>query len=902
MVEGLSNADIAVRLVLSAETVKWYIKQLYSKLEVHSRDEAIARAQALGFAVDPKARTPTPDRLCPLINPLPQDVSDRYVGNVDRLAQITELLQQRARLISIYGRAGAGKTALACKALTDFRQADRDGRSLTGIVCLSAIGVSLTLDRIIADLSRLFTDRDQSELDALSRNTELPLAQKIKLFLEKIGDRRVIILLDNLETVQNPTTGELIETSLQQLIEISLAQSSALTFLLTSREPLALPRTLKTWEHLISLEDGLPPDDAVAFLRKFDPAGVAGLRDAEAAELREVIEQLGGFPRALESVAGMLLEDPLLRLADVKHNVNLLHGEISAAVVQQALAHLNAEAMQVLEALAIFGQPVSYEALAYLLAPYLPEATLRQWLGRLMRACFVKVNRATQELALHPIDQAYCYDQIPVDRSAFSRAELHRRAAQYYRGQRAPRSSWRRVADLQPQLNEFKHLINADAGDEAAQVVLDIDRDYLWEWGNKDLLRQLYATLDGLVHDPHVAHHVARRRAWLNFFEAPPEADREFERLLDEARRLNWVAEEADALDDLAQTGRRGNADLDRAVEYHRQALALYRQIGDRRGEAEALGGLGTIMAFFEPEEAIDHLQKAITIQRELGNSSSLSYDLSMLATAYESLGAYDQAQHILQEAVQIARGGGTLEALNRVYSSRARVYAEMGEIDRVKACMREAIAVTRESAGVPITGNLLLFIGQASLALAVAGDAPAGVEFMEQIIRDAAAVQPRIVPIANFVFSSVLLLSGDFARGRRLLSPEPGRLSVTLGVGNTGWIGVLLIKTGEHDRAVEFFDLALKLSRHVELKQGSSHYSDLGTLPSRTLALAGLALLKHDPALAASAADLLRKALQFNIWFNQLLRAHLNLLLQEPGSEVLAPIRDVLETNPVRK
>ena len=321
----------------------------------------------------------------------------------------------------------------------------------------------------------------------------------------------------------------------------------------------------------------------------------------------------------------MLLEDPVLRLADVKHNVNLLQGEISAAVVQQALAHLNAEAMQVLEALAIFGQPVSYEALAYLLAPYLPDATLRQWTGRLMRACFVKVNRATQELALHPIDQAYCYDHIPADQSAYSRAELHRRAAQYYRGLRAPRSSWRRMADLQPQLNEFKHLINANAGDEAAQVVLDIDRDFLWEWGNKDLLRQLYAALEGLIRDLRVAHHVARRRAWLNFFEAPPEADREFERLLAEARRLNWLAEEADAFDDLAQTCRRGNKDLDRAVEYHRQALALYRQIGDRRGEAEALGGLGTIMAFFEPEEATDHLLNAVSIQRELGNSSSLS-------------------------------------------------------------------------------------------------------------------------------------------------------------------------------------------------------------------------------------------------------------------------------------
>jgi tetratricopeptide (TPR) repeat protein len=904
MVEGLTNVEIAVRLVLSAETVKWYVKQLYGKLDAHSRDEAITRALALGLVADPNADKSTPDRLCPLINPLPQDVSGRYVGNAEKLAQITDLLQQRARLISIYGRAGAGKTALACQALSNLRQADRDARSLTGIVCLSAIGANLTLDRVIADVSRLLADRSQSELDALSRNTELPPMQKIKLVLEKIADRRIVILLDNLETIQNSATGELIETSLQQLIETSIAQSGALTFVLTSREPLALPRALKTWEHLISLEDGLPPDDAVAFLRKFDPSGVAGLRDAAADELREVSEQVGGFPRALESVAGMLLEDPLLRLADVKHNVNLLQGEISAAVVQQALAHLNTEAMRVLGALAIFGEPVNYEALAYVLTPFLTDSLLRATLGRLIRACFVKANHATEEFALHPIDQAYCYDQIPAgqsdDLAAFTGIALHRRAAQYYLGLRSPRSTWRRVADLQPQLNEFKHLIKAGAGDEAARIVLEIDRDVLWEWGQKDLLRQLYAALAGLIHDPRLAHHVARRQAWLNFFEAPAEADREFAQLLAEARHLNFVQEEADALDDLAQTYRRGNKDLDRAVEYHQQALALYRQIGDRRGEAEALGGLGTIFAFLEPEEAIDHLLAASAIQRELGNSNSLSFDLGMLGFAYEGLGAFEQARQTLEEAAQIARASSSLEALNRAYSGLTRLYVKSGEIERVQTCIEEAITATRESAGVPITGTLLFSIGQIAIYLALAHDAPASIKLMEQAIQDATVIQPQLVPLANSFLSSVLFLNGDYQRARNLLPPDP-MILLSRGFGNVYWIGVLLIKTGEYDKAAVFWNMILKLSRHTEISQRDSRYSDIGTRPMRALALASLALLNCDSVLAVTAAELTREALRIKNWLSDLLCAHLNLLLQEPASEVLAPIRDVLQSSPIR-
>jgi hypothetical protein len=159
-----------------------------------------------------------------------------------------------------------------------------------------------------------------------------------------------------------------VDPGLQQFIETALTQCGTLTLLITSREPLLLSGSLKTREHLISLEDGLALEDAVELLRQFDPSGVAGIRDAPSQELREVAGLVGGFPRGLEAVAGMLLTDPLLRLADVKRDLHALEGEASAAVVQRALAHLHEDAVRIMQALAIFGRPVGYEALAYLLA------------------------------------------------------------------------------------------------------------------------------------------------------------------------------------------------------------------------------------------------------------------------------------------------------------------------------------------------------------------------------------------------------------------------------------------------------------------------------------------------------------------------------------------------------
>ncbi len=47
--EGLSNAEIAARLVLSTGTVRAHTASIYRKLDVNSRTQAAARARELGI-------------------------------------------------------------------------------------------------------------------------------------------------------------------------------------------------------------------------------------------------------------------------------------------------------------------------------------------------------------------------------------------------------------------------------------------------------------------------------------------------------------------------------------------------------------------------------------------------------------------------------------------------------------------------------------------------------------------------------------------------------------------------------------------------------------------------------------------------------------------------------------
>jgi non-specific serine/threonine protein kinase len=47
--EGFSNQEIAERLVIALSTVKWHINNLFGKLNVHSRTQAVAQAKELGL-------------------------------------------------------------------------------------------------------------------------------------------------------------------------------------------------------------------------------------------------------------------------------------------------------------------------------------------------------------------------------------------------------------------------------------------------------------------------------------------------------------------------------------------------------------------------------------------------------------------------------------------------------------------------------------------------------------------------------------------------------------------------------------------------------------------------------------------------------------------------------------
>jgi ATP/maltotriose-dependent transcriptional regulator MalT len=108
LAQGLPNREIAQRLILSQETIKWYNKRAYGKLGVGSRSQAVARASELGLLSDHPAKPA--QGLAGSRHRLPAEVST-FIGRQREMAEIKQLLNA-ARLVTLTGPGGTGKTRL----------------------------------------------------------------------------------------------------------------------------------------------------------------------------------------------------------------------------------------------------------------------------------------------------------------------------------------------------------------------------------------------------------------------------------------------------------------------------------------------------------------------------------------------------------------------------------------------------------------------------------------------------------------------------------------------------------------------------------------------------------------------------------------------------------------------
>jgi tetratricopeptide (TPR) repeat protein len=152
--------------------------------------------------------------------------------------------------------------------------------------------------------------------------------------------------------------------------------------------------------------------------------------------------------------------------------------------------------------------------------------------------------------------------------------------------------------------------------------------------------------------------------------------------LLDEALRLcQELGERKGEADALAKIGEiRWWADQhEEARRRYEEALPIFREIGDRLGEANTIRALGHVhMALAEYGEARARYQEALPIYREIGHRLGEANTIKSLGDVHRMLAEYGEARARYQEALPIYREIGnrlgeanTIQALGDLHRSQ---------------------------------------------------------------------------------------------------------------------------------------------------------------------------------------------------------------------------------------
>ncbi|MFH8937609.1 AfsR/SARP family transcriptional regulator [Streptomyces griseosporeus] len=269
-----------------------------------------------------------------------------FVGREGDIERIREDLRG-ARLVTLLGPGGAGKTRLSQEAAERVRDAARDGVWLAELApvdtpeavpeaVLTAVGARETVLR----------GAGAEELRAVAERYDDPVVR----LTEHCARRRMLLILDNCEHVVDAAA---------RLVEELLARCPGLTVLATSREPLGVPG------EVLRPVEPLPEPVALRLLADRGAAARPGFRVEEDPEAcAEICRRLDGLPLAIELAAARLrmltprqiadrLDDRFRLLTSGSRTV-LPRQQTLRAVVDWSWDLLDADERDVLRRLSVF--------------------------------------------------------------------------------------------------------------------------------------------------------------------------------------------------------------------------------------------------------------------------------------------------------------------------------------------------------------------------------------------------------------------------------------------------------------------------------------------------------------------------------------------------------------------
>ena len=637
--EGLSNREIAEKMIVALSTVKWYARQIYNKLGVDNRAEAVERARTAGLLLDTTEESA-------LSNELPGQLSS-FVGRENEIAAITRLLKE-ARLVTLTGAGGSGKTRLALRVAAIMAGDYADGVIFVSLA--STPDPALVLNTIAHEVG-------------LDEQSQKSTAAILHHFFQR---KQSLLVLDNFE--------HLLPTA--PLVSDLLTAAPQLTVLATSREALNLtgefeflvpPLGLPDQALSITAADLSQVESAILFDQRARMANHNyRLTDENAPAVAQICQRLDGLPLAIELAAARIkfyTPQQLLNRLDERLQI-LTGGPRDLPSRQRTLRNtiewsynlLDEQEQQLFARLGVFTDGRSIEAVESICIPGLAIDVLDGLESLLNKSLIYQEDgpggqprffmlETIHEYALERVTASGELEAVRNQHLNFFRS-LAERIEQGYRRQDQLLLIEQTDAEFGNLRTAFEWAMSSGQFEAAAGLVSSLDYYFIYKEGLVEGYRwskRVYNNIEAISPTYHI-------------------------RFLLAAARL------------VLYTG-----NIKQSLALIRQGLSLAYKEGDMKNRAWLLillGMAGSAQAAGPEEygEVIGHFEESIALFEEFGDKPGIAQALNALGEVARGIGDYERAKAVYEQALAICYETGEIYRQSMLQANLAFVAYRLGD------------------------------------------------------------------------------------------------------------------------------------------------------------------------------------------------------------------------------
>jgi tetratricopeptide (TPR) repeat protein len=616
----------------------------------------------------------------------------------------TRLTQPGVTAIALTGIAGVGKSTLAALV---YRYAEEQRRAGSGPFTAEALWLNIDSSVTMADLAGNLFEALAKPLPDFANLSLQNQAQALFNALNTADEAR-LILFDQFENLLDWQTGHALvdRPGVGEWIDAMNSQPCKCRMLLTTR---LWPQGTREYPPTHMQEyfvKGLEVHEGIELLRKL---GV----EADEQALRNAVERCNGHAFALTLLASLLRNRGLSMTTFFKDPTyaHLWTGNIARNLLDHTYKELlDALQRKLLLAFSVYREPVPLEAAETILdgGEGSSKVQLQSALDALLAQHLLQPS-GEGRYQLHAIVANYAERHFVEGNEQANQQAVqtaHVRAAHYYLDLEAanypPREKRQRPSDVEPLIEAIWHYCQADQWQEAYQLMeQESIYNVLRNWGGNAVLLELYKLLLPLEkwHAERLqAAHIYNNLGVVYRSLGRMERAREYhEQALDIYEKEGERVEESWALNLLGRVySETGNKE--QARQYYEQALSICKEEGDRQGEEVALNNLGRVYrALGQKEQEQEYYERALSICKEMGNRPGEAATLNNLGRVLDDLGQREKASAYFEQALHIFREVGNPKGEGWALNNLGRTCDALGQKEQARKYLEQALSIRRE-------------------------------------------------------------------------------------------------------------------------------------------------------------------------------------------------------------